>query len=135
MISVYGLTTLSCRRCYHEWVPRKREVRVCPKCKSPYFDKPCRNEPVDPTDELQKKYPNLICLNNMGKEPWKAYRWCEECTDYSEGVELDDEAALKRLNETPCTACAPAPCSACFARPSVKGGLCEECLSKDESHE
>ncbi len=30
---------LSCQRCSYQWVPRKTEVRVCPKCHSPYWDK------------------------------------------------------------------------------------------------
>lgn len=30
-----------CERCDHEWVPRgEKEPRVCPKCKSPYWDTP-----------------------------------------------------------------------------------------------
>lgn len=31
-----------CDRCGHEWVPRdsENEPRVCPKCKSPYWNKP-----------------------------------------------------------------------------------------------
>lgn len=32
-----------CYRCQHEWVPRennKEEPMVCPKCKSPYWNKP-----------------------------------------------------------------------------------------------
>lgn len=31
-----------CERCTHTWVPRdfKEKPRVCPKCKSPYWDKP-----------------------------------------------------------------------------------------------
>jgi len=30
-----------CERCGHEWVPReKQEPRVCPKCKSPYWNVP-----------------------------------------------------------------------------------------------
>ena len=28
-----------CTRCTHQWVPRDSEKpRVCPKCKSPYWD-------------------------------------------------------------------------------------------------
>ncbi|MBA4068206.1 MAG: hypothetical protein C0501_31795 [Isosphaera sp.] len=36
------VTVLACRcRCGHEWVTRNREKpRVCPKCKSPNWDKP-----------------------------------------------------------------------------------------------
>lgn len=32
-----------CQRCGHEWLPRrnsKNPPRVCPHCKSPYWDKP-----------------------------------------------------------------------------------------------
>lgn len=30
-----------CERCGHIWVPRNEEKPiVCPKCKSPYWDKP-----------------------------------------------------------------------------------------------
>lgn len=30
-----------CERCDHEWVPRSdNEPRVCPRCKSPYWNTP-----------------------------------------------------------------------------------------------
>lgn len=29
---------LKCKRCDHSWVPRMREVRICPKCKSARWD-------------------------------------------------------------------------------------------------
>lgn len=31
-----------CERCSHEWIPRDKEQEptVCPKCKSPYWNKP-----------------------------------------------------------------------------------------------
>ncbi len=32
-----------CERCGHVWIPRGEETpRVCPKCKSPYWNKPRR---------------------------------------------------------------------------------------------
>jgi len=34
------LPHLNCLRCGHGWTPRKRRVRICPACKSAYFDKP-----------------------------------------------------------------------------------------------
>lgn len=36
-----------CERCDHEWIPRSndRTPRVCPKCKSPYWDRPRRQPP------------------------------------------------------------------------------------------
>jgi predicted Zn-ribbon and HTH transcriptional regulator len=38
-ITVYQYT---CERCEHVWIPRDtdNEPRVCPKCKSPYWNKP-----------------------------------------------------------------------------------------------
>ncbi len=40
------VTVYICERCEHEWIPRdadpKSEPRVCPKCKSPYWNKPRR---------------------------------------------------------------------------------------------
>jgi len=36
-----------CERCGHMWVPRtERKPTICPKCKSPYWDKP-RLRPVE----------------------------------------------------------------------------------------
>jgi len=34
-----------CERCKHEWIPNdiKQEPTVCPKCKSPYWNKPRKN--------------------------------------------------------------------------------------------
>jgi len=30
---------LNCKRCKHEWCSKKpKNVKVCPKCKSPYWD-------------------------------------------------------------------------------------------------
>ena len=51
-----------CERCEHQWVPRTGEApRVCPKCKSPYWDRPrqrfvdAKNRPIvtrgDPSRE------------------------------------------------------------------------------------
>jgi predicted nucleic acid-binding Zn-ribbon protein len=33
-----------CFRCGHIWTPRQEKIRVCPKCKSPYFDVPKRKK-------------------------------------------------------------------------------------------
>ena len=35
---------LKCERCGHQWVPKKEEIRQCPKCKSPWWDKKNANE-------------------------------------------------------------------------------------------
>lgn len=33
------LQKLICKRCDYTWTPRKEDVRLCPKCKSPYWDR------------------------------------------------------------------------------------------------
>ena len=33
------IQTVTCKRCGHNWPPRQPMVRVCPKCKSPYWDR------------------------------------------------------------------------------------------------
>ena len=30
---------LECLRCGYKWLPRIAEVRICPTCKSPYWDR------------------------------------------------------------------------------------------------
>lgn len=38
-----------CDRCSHEWIPRgesEEEPRVCPKCKSPYWNRPRKITPL-----------------------------------------------------------------------------------------
>ncbi|HEV2192770.1 MAG TPA: hypothetical protein VGR54_04020 [Nitrosopumilaceae archaeon] len=37
-----------CQRCYHAWYPRdNEEPRVCPKCKSPYWNRSREGETND----------------------------------------------------------------------------------------
>jgi Zn finger protein HypA/HybF involved in hydrogenase expression len=31
---------VKCRRCAHEWIPRKLPVMQCPRCKSVYWNTP-----------------------------------------------------------------------------------------------
>lgn len=36
-----SLRGYECYRCNHKWIPRDNEKpKVCPKCKSPYWDTP-----------------------------------------------------------------------------------------------
>ncbi len=40
-----NLPTLTCKRCGHTWYPRKPvPPQSCPKCKSPYWNKPRRTK-------------------------------------------------------------------------------------------
>ena len=33
------LKKLKCKRCDHSWIPRKEDIRICPRCKSYLWDK------------------------------------------------------------------------------------------------
>jgi len=35
-----NIPKFECKRCSHKWSPRQSEIRMCPKCKSPYWDTP-----------------------------------------------------------------------------------------------
>ena len=38
------VTAYKCNRCGHQWIPReKKKPTICPKCKSPYWNKPRKN--------------------------------------------------------------------------------------------
>lgn len=46
-----------CERCAHEWIPRSNggiEPKVCPKCKSPYWNQP-RNRPNMTYEEFRDR--------------------------------------------------------------------------------
>jgi len=34
------METLTCKRCNHQWLPRVKEVKECPKCKSRIWNRP-----------------------------------------------------------------------------------------------
>ena len=41
-----------CERCGHEWLPRKgEEPKVCPKCKSPYWNTPRKRNRTPPPEQ------------------------------------------------------------------------------------
>ncbi len=46
------INTVKCNRCGKEWIPRKPDVRVCPKCHSALWDIPKNStEPKEKTNE------------------------------------------------------------------------------------
>ena len=32
------INQIECKRCSHKWLPRKEEIRQCPKCKTAYWE-------------------------------------------------------------------------------------------------
>lgn len=50
------LTAYECTRCPHTWFPRtEKKPKVCPKCKSPYWDTQRRQKPTSYIDRVQHK--------------------------------------------------------------------------------
>jgi Zn finger protein HypA/HybF involved in hydrogenase expression len=39
-----SLKELECKRCGWKWIPRKTIIRICPKCKTAYWDIPFINK-------------------------------------------------------------------------------------------
>lgn len=38
------INQLECKRCGHKWTPRKTDVRLCPNCKSAWWDTPTKEK-------------------------------------------------------------------------------------------
>ena len=41
------LNKIKCQRCNYQWIPRKEDIRQCPKCKSAYWETPKEIKNVD----------------------------------------------------------------------------------------
>jgi len=54
-----------CERCVHEWVPRdfNGEPKVCPKCKSAYWNSPRRT--MMTYDDFKEKIRNVMILSEQ----------------------------------------------------------------------
>lgn len=46
-----------CERCGHEWLPRDKneEPRVCPKCKSPYWNRPRKTAKISTASSIREE--------------------------------------------------------------------------------
>jgi DNA-directed RNA polymerase subunit RPC12/RpoP len=64
-----------CERCDYEWIPRdpEQESRVCPKCKSPYWNKP-RRAPAATTYEDFRDRIRAILRKAEGSLTWTEIR-------------------------------------------------------------
>ena len=52
-MGVIKIDAYFCDRCTHVWMPRENSVHrplVCPRCKSPYWDRDRKNNPSDSRD-------------------------------------------------------------------------------------
>ena len=55
-----------CERCDHEWLPRQRDngdtPRICPKCKSAYWDRPRQVKSMTNYEDLETLFSRLLKL-------------------------------------------------------------------------
>lgn len=63
-----------CERCTHEWIPKDsgREPAVCPKCKSPYWNRPRRPAPMLTYEIFRDKI--QTALKEAGPLTWTEIR-------------------------------------------------------------
>ena len=87
------MSNFKCTRCLHEWKPRKKGLpRVCPKCKSPYWNKEKGGVVEDiGSDQVEmKKYDhsgNLVYgKTHDGKEFWREYDSEGNCVYHREST-------------------------------------------------
>jgi len=67
----FKLPTLNCVRCGHTWPPRTQNLpKVCPKCKSPYWNTRKRTKKSEKTDENRVYPPFLCCKARKKYEKW-----------------------------------------------------------------
>lgn len=55
------ISVLECKRCGHEWPTKQKanRVKVCPKCKTPYWDRLYREKAHEQvTEKKGKRHPN-----------------------------------------------------------------------------
>lgn len=64
-----------CERCSHEWIPRgdsEQEPSVCPKCKSPYWNRPRKATSMLTYEDFRDKIRDT--LNKSGPLTWTEIR-------------------------------------------------------------
>ena len=57
-MGIVKLDGYSCDRCGHQWMPRSKIDElpiICPKCKSPYWNIPRKNELEQARHSMQKR--------------------------------------------------------------------------------
>lgn len=111
----HAKTGLSCCRCSHEWEPKVADVRICPRCKSAYWNKP-RTGKYDKERVIATKKTSKGCfkcgevkpLTEFYKHPQMADGYvnkCKECnkkdvsTHYHDTSSERKEYERKRLHD------------------------------------
>ena len=98
------LIICKCKRCGHEWAPRNKKETpiICPKCKSPYWNKPyIRADKVkENRRQTMKPKQNIRAINEKDKALTDKHKENMQKTN-SKAREQDrkEKARLKRLGK------------------------------------
>jgi hypothetical protein len=90
-----------CLRCRHVWASKKERPRVCPKCKTPYWDTLPKTE-IKPINVFSKKWERLhkekIKKNKWGRWKYNPATHCLEIVKHVGGHIFSYEVDLNRCN-------------------------------------
>ena len=91
----------SCLRCGHEWSSKQDRPRVCPKCKTPYWDvsknygKPIT---LPSKEESEARFKDKIKKNRWGRWQYNPSSHCLEIVKQKGGHKFTYEVDLNRCN-------------------------------------
>ena len=82
-----------CERCEHEWIPRDaaQEPKVCPKCKSPYWNQPRKHSPATTYEHFRDRVESTL------KSAERGLTWTEVRTSAKFPQKLPNNQWVKRL--------------------------------------
>lgn len=90
-----------CERCEHEWIPRgdsEEEPAVCPKCKSPYWNRPRKTAPMLTYEDFRDRIQQT--LQQSGPLTWTEIRTSAKLPEKFPNNQwvrrLEHDIALKR---------------------------------------
>jgi len=92
-----------CERCSHEWIPRdvRREPSVCPKCKSPYWNRPRKATSLLTYEDFRDKIQKVLI--QAGPLTWTEIRTAaklpEKLPNNKWVRRMEQDIALKRSKD------------------------------------
>jgi hypothetical protein len=100
------ITVMGCRceRCSHEWIPTEveREPSVCPKCKSPEWDRPRKPPAMLTYEDFRDKIENT--LTKSGSLTWTEIRTIAKLPQAFPNNKwvrrLEEDISLKRTKDS-----------------------------------
>lgn len=93
-----------CERCAHEWIPRdpEREPVACPKCKSPYWDRPRKATSMLTYEDFRERIEKT--LREGGSLTWTEIRTAAKLPEKFPNNKwvrrLEHEIGLERKKDT-----------------------------------